>query len=140
MPFPAPSDLAWGWIQSARFTTINGLVRPTFQARAGQPERWRLIHGGMRDTITFGFRRKKPHAPAIRAADADRPQRFIAENCTGELLPYQQIAADGLTMAQAHSVPTSTLQPGYRYDALVVFPDAGDYCVVNEFGAGQQAA
>jgi len=48
------------------------------------------------------------------------------------LLTYQQIAADGLTMAQAHSVPTSTLQPGYRYDALVVFPQAGDYCVVNE--------
>jgi FtsP/CotA-like multicopper oxidase with cupredoxin domain len=29
-------------------------------------------------------------------------------------------------------VPTSTLQPGYRYDALVVFPEPGDYCVVNE--------
>jgi FtsP/CotA-like multicopper oxidase with cupredoxin domain len=47
-------------------------------------------------------------------------------------LTYQQIAADGLTMGRANSVPTSTLQPGYRYDALVVFPTAGDYCVVNE--------
>ncbi|WP_261322095.1 hypothetical protein [Rhizobium leguminosarum] len=25
-----------------------------------------------------------------------------------------------------------TLQPGYRFDALVLFPAAGDYCVVNE--------
>lgn len=121
-----------GWNQSARFTTINGRVRPAFQARAGRPERWRMIHGGVRDTITFGFRRKNPAAPAITALTAAQGTRFVEENCTGELLPYQQIAADGLTMAQARAVPTSTLQPGYRYDALVVFPEAGDYCVVNE--------
>ena len=29
------------WDGSGRFTTINGLVRPAFSARAGQPERWR---------------------------------------------------------------------------------------------------
>jgi L-ascorbate oxidase len=107
-------------------------VRPVFQARAGRPERWRLIHGGVRDTITFGFRRRKPAAPAIAALSARQAASYIQENCTGELLSYQQIAADGLTMRQAHSVPTSTLQPGYRYDALVIFPEAGDYCVVNE--------
>ena len=120
------------WDGSGRFTTINGLVRPIFSARAGQAERWRLIHGGVRDTITFGFRARKPNAPPIEQVTAKAAAAYIAENCTGELLSYQQIAADGLTMAQAYSVPTSTLQPGYRYDALVVFPQAGDYCVVNE--------
>ena len=73
---------------------------------------------------------------ALRARDrrAHRPEAaaYVEENCTGELLSYQQIAADGLTMRQALPTPTSTLQPGYRYDALVVFPEAGDYCVVNK--------
>jgi FtsP/CotA-like multicopper oxidase with cupredoxin domain len=130
-----PGGVGFGpgnWDESGRFTTINGLVRPTFQARAGRPERWRLIHGGVRDTITLGFRKRKPNAPVVTALAARDGARFIEENCTGDLLSYQQIAADGLTMGQARAVPTSTLQPGYRYDALVVFPEAGDYCVVNE--------
>jgi L-ascorbate oxidase len=130
-----PGSVGFGpgeWEDSGRFTTINGLVRPTFQARAGRPERWRLIHGGVRDTITFGFRKRKANAPVVTALAARDGARFVEENCTGELLSYQQIAADGLTMGQARAVPTSTLQPGYRYDALVVFPEAGDYCVVNE--------
>jgi L-ascorbate oxidase len=130
-----PGGVGFGpgeWEDSGRFTTINGLVRPTFQARAGRPERWRLIHGGVRDTITFGFRKRKSNAPVVTALAARDGARFVEENCTADLLPYQQIAADGLTMGQARAVPTSTLQPGYRYDALVVFPEAGDYCVVNE--------
>ncbi len=130
-----PNGVGFGpgsWEQSARYTTINGLVRPVFQARAGRPERWRLIHGGVRDTITFGFRKRKADAPAVTTLAARDAARFIEENCTGDLLSYHQIAADGLTMGQARSVPTSTLQPGYRYDALVLFPEAGDYCVVNE--------
>ena len=78
------------------------------------------------------FPRAEAERAPIEQVTAKAAAAYIAENCTGELLSYQQIAADGLTMAQAHSVPTSTLQPGYRYDALVVFPQAGDYCVVNE--------
>jgi FtsP/CotA-like multicopper oxidase with cupredoxin domain len=84
----------------------------------------------------IGFRKKKPSAPAITALTAVQAASFIEENCTGELLSYQQIATDGLTMRQALPTPTSTLQPGYRYDALVVFPEAGDYCVVNESAPG----
>jgi FtsP/CotA-like multicopper oxidase with cupredoxin domain len=136
---PQPISVGFGpsgWVQSTRFTTINGVVRPTFLATAGRPERWRLIHGGIFDTITFGFRKKKPSAPAITALTAVQAASFVAENCTGELLSYQQIAADGLTMRQALPTPTSTLQPGYRYDTLVVFPEAGDYCVVNESAPG----
>jgi len=120
------------WNESGRYTTINGLVRPVFQGRAGRPERWRVIHGGVRDTITLGFRRRKPAAAAYTATDTAQAARYVEENCTGDLLTYHQMAADGLTMANARATPTSTLQPGYRYDALVVFPEAGDYCVVNE--------
>ena len=119
------------WTQSGRFTSINGVVLPKFAARAGQIERWRLIHAGVRDTIALELRALKPDAPAfdrLKAADADR---FIADNCTGDPLPYHLIAADGLTMAAARQVTQTTMQPGYREDALVVFPAAGKYCVIN---------
>ena len=77
----------------------------------------------------------------MRAADAEA---YIRQNCTGPQLSYHLIASDGLTMAAARPVTQTTLQPGYRNDALVVFPEAGEYCVVNESApaagsVGQQA-
>ncbi len=119
------------WNQSGRYTSINGLVLPKFVARAGAIERWRLIHGGVRDTISLELRALKKDAPTIdrlKAADADH---FIGEFCTGDPLPYHLIAADGLTLAAARQVTQTTMQPGYREDALVVFPAAGKYCVIN---------
>lgn len=120
------------WDQSGRYTSINGIVLPAFQAKAGQIERWRLIHGGVRDTIDLQFRALKPEAEAavnrLKAADADR---FIADNCSGPALPFHLIAADGLTMAAVRPVTQAILQPGYRNDALVVFPAAGAYCAIN---------
>jgi L-ascorbate oxidase len=119
------------WAQSGRFTSINGVVLPTFPAVAGRIERWRLIHAGVRDTISLEFRRLKAEAPAYNALKAADAKRFIEENCTGEALPYHLIAADGLTMAAARQTTQTVLQPGYRADALVVFPRAGKYCVIN---------
>jgi FtsP/CotA-like multicopper oxidase with cupredoxin domain len=120
------------WNQSGRYTTINGLARPVFHAKVGQLERWRLIHAGVRDTITLAFRLRKPGAPAAMTLQPADVERYISENCTGDPLTYYQIAADGLTMAKARPATLTTLQPGYRSDALVVFPEAGDYCVTNE--------
>ncbi|HYN39661.1 MAG TPA: multicopper oxidase domain-containing protein, partial [Rhodospirillales bacterium] len=119
------------WNQSGRYTSINGLVLPKFAARAGQIERWRLIHAGVRDTISLELRALKKDAPAIDALKAADGDRFIGDFCTGEPLPYHLIAADGLTMAQARRATQTTMQPGYREDALVVFPTAGKYCVIN---------
>jgi FtsP/CotA-like multicopper oxidase with cupredoxin domain len=119
------------WNESGRYTSINGLVLPTFRTKAGVIERWRLIHGGVRDTIALQFYKLKPQAPAINRLTAAAANQFIADNCTGDPIPYELIAADGLTMAAAQQVTIATLQPGYRSDALVVFPDAGRYCVVN---------
>lgn len=119
------------WGESGRYTSINGLVLPTFRGKAGRIERWRMIHAGVRDTISLEFRQLKADAASfdrLKAADA---ARFIEENCTGDPLPYHLIAADGLTMANAVRTTRTTLQPGYRNDALVVFPDAGKYCVIN---------
>lgn len=120
------------WAASGRYTSINGLVLPTFFTKAGEIERWRMIHAGVRDTISLEFRRLKAGVSSdmntLKAADADR---FISDNCTGDPIPYHVIADDGLTRAAAWQTKLTTLQPGYRSDALVVFPEAGPYCVID---------
>ena len=48
------------WPASGRYTSINGQVLPVFRgAKTGQIERWRVIHGGVRDTINLRFRKLK---------------------------------------------------------------------------------
>ena len=34
-------------------------------------------------------------------------------------------------MAAATRTHVTVFQPGYRWDALVVFPEAGDYCIID---------
>src|SRR5262249_39604309 len=65
----------------------------------------------------------------LRAAAA---QAYVDANCTGSPLPYHLVATDGLTMAAATRTQVAVLQPGYRFDVLVVFPEAGEYCLLNE--------
>ena len=120
------------WPASGRYTTINGLVMPTFDgAVAGRIERWRVIHGGVRDTVNLEFRRLTSNAARVeglRAADNDR---FIGDNCAGEPLPQHLIAADGLTLGAVHRVTQTVYQPAYRWDTLMVFPAEGTYCVID---------
>jgi FtsP/CotA-like multicopper oxidase with cupredoxin domain len=129
-----PSGFGPGsWGKSNRYTSINGLILPTFRARQGSVERWRLIHGGVRDTIRLTFRKARPNAglkagPRLAAA---RMGALIEQSCVGPDLPLHLVAADGLTLAQARGGTSATLQPGYRFDALVRFPEAGNYCVID---------
>ena len=119
------------WRGSGRYTSINGVIMPYFNAKAGEIERWRIIHAGVRDTISLEFRKLKPSAASINNLKASDADRFISENCAGDPIPYHVIANDGLTRAAAWETRVETLQPGYRSDALVVFPEAGNYCVVD---------
>ena len=120
------------WPASGRFTSINGAVLGTLpNAQAGRIERWRMIHGGVRDTITLQLRKRAPQAPPpgrLRAADA---KAYVDTNCTGAPLPYHLVAADGITKAAATRADVAVFQPGYRWDALVVFPEDGDYCIID---------
>ena len=121
------------WGESARYTSINGLILPDFKAKQGSVERWRLIHAGVRDTIGLQFRKARANI-RLRAGPtlaAERMPELIASNCTGEPLDFHLVAADGITLASALPTSIATLQPGYRFDALVVFPEAGDYCVID---------
>lgn len=121
------------WKDSGRFTTINGRVRPIFaNAQVGKAERWRLVHAGVRDTINVQFRKMDPkdflkREKKLAAGDENA---FVEDLCTGSPVPYIVAASDGLTMASGQVRSDLTLQPGYRNDLLVTFPEDGFYCVV----------
>lgn len=124
--------LPGSWSDSGRYTSINGLVMPRFEgSKAGRVERWRMIHGGIDDAINLELRKLKPGAAAVGKMTAAASDEFVGANCTGDPVPLYAIAADGLTMAAAQKMSTLVFQGGYRWDALVVFPDAGTYCVVD---------
>jgi len=124
------------WSDSGRFTSINGQVQPIIRATAGEVERWRMIHAGVRDSINLEFRKMKPNlnANSLRTSlkeSVKKPDNWIEENCPGEPLTQFIIAADGLTVPYIRQFETTVFQPGYRWDSLMVFPEAGDYCVID---------
>jgi FtsP/CotA-like multicopper oxidase with cupredoxin domain len=100
--------------------------------------RWRMIHAGVRDTISLQFYHKRPGAkPEAIAPETD--EAVIARDCIGDPIPYHVIAQDGLTTAMASRTTLATFQPGYRVDALVMFPGAGDYCVIDAPSSGSSS-
>lgn len=120
------------WVPSNRYTSINGRILPTFgDARTGEIERWRLIHAGIRNTIALQFRKLRDGAPSFDALLVEQQEAWVKRNCTGPVLPQAEIATDGLTHGQIIPKNQNMLQPGYRSDVLMVFPEAGDYCVID---------
>jgi FtsP/CotA-like multicopper oxidase with cupredoxin domain len=124
------------WHDSGRYTTINGEVTPVFAgAQAGRIEHWRIAHAGVRDTILLQFRKMRPDATGPAPGPGPLQADWIAQNCPGLPLPHFALASDGLTRGRIARRTTTAMQPGYREDLLVVFPEAGDYCVIDD-GAG----
>jgi FtsP/CotA-like multicopper oxidase with cupredoxin domain len=122
------------WDASGRYTSINGEVVPTLAAaQAGAVERWRIIHAGVRDTIKLRLRKLEPSAVevAYRAVTTDAKESFVDQNCTGEPLAALGLAADGLTRRALNERTDTIMQPGYREDLLVVFPEPGTYCIID---------
>lgn len=121
------------WPASGRYTSINGQTLPTFVgAQVGRLERWRIVHAGVRDTVKLEFKKMRdgasPYARLSQAQQAD----WIAQNCPGDPLPQFALASDGLTRGQIAQRTVTVLQPGYREDLLIVFPEPGDYCVIDD--------
>jgi L-ascorbate oxidase len=122
------------WGQSGRYTSINGYVIPTFQMKQNAVERWRMIHGGVRDTIRVIF--VKANGPSVdpRPGEhlaAEEMEAFIQANCSFTTQFFDVVAADGLTLNKAIHTRNVTLQPGYRWDMLVSFPTEGEYCMLD---------
>jgi FtsP/CotA-like multicopper oxidase with cupredoxin domain len=133
------------WASSGRFTSINGKVQPPFEGlTAGQFERWRLIHGGVREAVNFRLFPMAANAPDYTSVKAEDQAAFMRKFCAGAALPMWEIALDGLTRSQALRVTEARLQPGYRIDLVTYFPAAGRYCVIDgaseALGSPSQAA
>jgi L-ascorbate oxidase len=128
------------WGKSGRYTTINGSVQPTVSAVAGDIYRFRLIHGGVRDTIGLHITAAKTElrgnllASTLSAGvGATAAPKWIEDHCNMKAtVPQFEIAADGLTRTAMSEKPINVIQPGYRSDVLVVFPHKGLYCVTND--------
>lgn len=120
------------WPASGRYTSINGVVLPTFTGvQTGQIERWRLIHGGVRDTVNLQFLKLRRAAPGVEGLKASDNDAYVAQQCTGDPLPQHLVAADGLTLNKVIRSSKTVLQPGYRWDALMLFPEPGTYCMID---------
>jgi FtsP/CotA-like multicopper oxidase with cupredoxin domain len=143
--FKAQVGLSSLWGKSGRFTTINGVVQPTLAATAGKIERWRLVHGGIRDTIELRIVKANASASTLsHLRGTPQNQADAVENaCPAGGIPQFEIAVDGLTRRNVEEIrpgtppgtggpPVNALQPGYRSDVLVVFPSKGTYCVIDD--------
>ena len=120
------------WKKSGRHTSINGTVLPTFDGLvAGRIERWRLLHAGVRDTVNLQFREVDAASASIEGLSGEALDSWVGKHCTGKPLQQFEVASDGLTHARAIVKSENVLQPGYRSDALVVFPRAAKYCVLD---------
>lgn len=173
-PFDQFAPGSWG--QSRRFTSINGAVWPILglaaetgeseqdpsffaPAVAGTVERWRLIHGGVRDTLQIQFRKatlpadidiansgqvlealQSRELAAMRMQPEDDSlsrDSVVAEICADPAsggtppLTVFGLASDGLTHERIVARTDTIMQPGYREDLLVNFPEPGIYCVID---------
>ncbi|WP_448206904.1 multicopper oxidase family protein [Azospirillum sp. sgz302134] len=121
------------WEKSGRFTMINGQVLPHYvDVKVGQIQRWRLLHAGSRETIELRIRKVRAGATSFDAVPAKDRAAWVKANCTGPAVGQWEFATDGLTRPQFERKDTNILQPGYRSDVLVAFPEAGDYCLLDE--------
>ena len=99
--------------------------------------RWRLIHGGVRDTVNLEIVEAEHFAPDDPGPGVgpEAQLAWITRHCKGEIVQQWQFAVDGLTQQRAQVKTLNTLQPGYRSDVLVTFPRKGVYCALDKEAA-----
>lgn len=134
------------WSGSGRFTMINGQMQPVVEAQAGSIERWRFIHGGVRDTINVRVARSTIAASSreeieqkfqeLKRLSPARKKQWMNEICPSTNaatdVVQTEMAVDGLTRKQMSVKVNNILQPGYRSDVLMAFNKPGAYCVMDD--------
>jgi FtsP/CotA-like multicopper oxidase with cupredoxin domain len=90
------------WPSSWQTTTINGEVAPLISMWPGEVQRWRMIHGGVRETLMVGV---------AQGAGSSAGAGWLHE-----------IALDGLPTGEVAPRTAVELQPGYRVDVLAKAP------------------
>ncbi len=121
------------WKNSGRYTSINGAVRPEITMESGGIYRWRMVHGGVRESIALRIRKiNDTKLLNARAATAEEMSAEVAKACNGLDVTQFEVATDGLTRKQVFEKITNQLQPGYRSDIVFTLPEAGSYCVYDD--------
>lgn len=85
-------------------TTINGMTLPVIHMAPGEVQRWRMIHGGIRESLNI---------KVLSKSDG-----------TFNVETLHVIAEDGIAYGERVDQDSMLLQPGYRADLLVRFPKA----------------
>lgn len=102
------------WQKSKHFTTVNGVVQPRIAMRPGEVQRWRMIHGGVRESLEVALADS-----ALKDVDAQAPALY-------------EIALDGIPTGGVEKTSTVDLEPGYRSDVLVQAPlHPGTYYLID---------
>lgn len=112
------------WETLHRQFTINGQLYPTLTMQPGEMQRWRLIHGGVYETIDLVLRGPGP--------DGLTDLKEIAKL---DLVKLNEVATDGLTTGMIDAWKHLELQPGYRSDVLVKVNGAGTYYLIDSLTA-----
>jgi FtsP/CotA-like multicopper oxidase with cupredoxin domain len=87
------------WQALGRRFTLNGVVEPTYELAPGEVQRWRFIHGGIREMLKL---------------------RLVRRQGSQEIpLTQFQIAHDGITTGRIDAVTETEMHPGYRVDVMV---------------------
>ncbi len=127
------------WPASGRYTLINGEVQPTWKGTTGRIQRWRIIHGGVRDTVLMKITKAKPQREAGLRLFMAKPMslvqqgNWVAENCLlDQPVSVWEFAVDGLTRAKFQEKTVNVFESGYRSDVLAFFNEPGNYCVIDE--------
>ncbi len=111
------------WQTLGRRFTLNGVVEPAYVLCPGEVQRWRFIHGGLREGLNLRLVRRQGSQETA--------------------LTQFQIAHDGLTTGRIDAVTMTEMYPGYRVDVLVRATEAdgsplqpGTYFLVDDAATG----
>ncbi|MEL7322970.1 MAG: multicopper oxidase domain-containing protein [Pseudomonadota bacterium] len=133
--FDTPSgvpDIRTRWQVSGRHTALNGRVMPTIdEVKTGEIERWRFIQAGVSGSISVSFRKFEGSTSDYEGGDSSARDAFVGSQCTGKEVDQFSIALDGLTRSRVNVQQRTMLHPGYRDDVLIVFPEPGLYCMID---------
>jgi L-ascorbate oxidase len=122
------------WSNANHYTSINGLILGEIKVAQNQYERWRMIHGGIRDTLGLIIKElpNSSRFTAQQTLEACTSYQSVERKADLDALPsvvMSTFAQDGLTMNHLQQRRLSVLQPGYRQDALISFPSNNKYCI-----------
>lgn len=111
-----------GDTSAKQLNLINGVQVPRMVTPPGQVERWRVLNAGFLDESWFG---------AFRGADSDCSSWSVA---APDVLPFTQVARDGITLPTPYTAPYWFMASGYRVEGWLggdgVLEDGDTWCFV----------